>query len=74
MSGTFVYRLVKDNFHGISIWQLWMKNDKFYFVGKGAVTPSETTVESLSYKYEKLFDAFNHPVIEIRDIKEMADS
>lgn len=74
MDGIFTYRLVKDNFKGISIWELWMKNDKFYFVGNGAVTPSETTVEALKHKYENLFHAFNHPVIDISDIKQMADS
>ena len=68
MDGIFVYRLVKDNFYGISIWQLWLKDDKYYFVGMGAVTPSETSVESLRHKYDKLFDAFNHPVIEWSDI------
>lgn len=74
MDGTFVYRLVKDKFFGISIWQLWMKDNCFYFVGKGAVAPSATTVESLKFRYDKILDAFNHPVIEIKDIKEMADS
>ena len=68
METNFVYRLVKDTFHGISIWQLWLKDDKYYFVGKGAVAPSETDVEVLKRKYEKLFDAFNYPVIDIKDI------
>jgi hypothetical protein len=70
MTGTFVYRLVNDKFHSISIWQLWLQDDIYYFVGKGAVSPSESTIESLRRKYEKLFDAFNYPIIDIKDIKD----
>lgn len=69
MDGTFVYRLVKDKFCGISIWQLWLVDGEHYFVGNGAAVPSETTPESLRGKYEILFDAFNHPVIEWANIR-----
>ncbi len=70
MTGIFVHRLVKDKFHSISIWHLWLQDDIYYFVGRGAVAPAETTVESLRRKYEKLFDAFDYPIIDIKDIKD----
>ena len=69
MNGTFVYRLVKDKFYGISIWQLWLKDGKYYFVGMGSVSPSETTPEALRRKYDRILDAFNHPVIEWDELK-----